>query len=231
MRCCGAIRCVHYEELLASQAQRGLLPPLLQSRRLAVEFIENECLAASHASQTTLIALGARRSTYQPLLLNLRVCHQADVVEALMSIPLIADSAASKALDIVDGGFEANTPHHLMPAFQPSLVLSYFKPEGSWPRSFRSLPMQRLLAHGPVRHPYRLLWAWINTTFPHAHDRYTTSWIFPRSPCGLNFYSRSLEQHLAAIRQGVADVEAELLRPAHLLTRDAIRSYSSMETS
>lgn len=127
-----------------------------------------------------------------------------------MSIPLLADSAASRSLHIVDGGFERNTPHHIMPAFMPSLVLSHFQPKASHPGSFDHLPWVRKLSRGPVRHSCRLLWAYINTTFPHASDRRIAEWIYPRYGCGLNFFSRSLARHIEAIRQGVEETEVWL---------------------
>lgn len=209
----------NYENLLANHATRGQLPKLSQSRKLVAAYIEAECIAPSDDGPQ-IIAVGARRGSYQPLLFNLRVCHRAEVLEALMSIPFVADSAASKSLQIVDGGFDRNAPYHLMPEFAPSLVLSHFQPKVSHPDCYGGLPGVGRLSRGPLLHGYRLLWAYINTTFPHASDLSIANWIYPRFGSGLNFFSRSLEQHLRAIRQGVEDTEI-WLASRRLLQHDA----------
>ena len=199
----------HYEDLLAGHATHGWLPSLPQSRRLVAEYIERESPGRC-ADGPPIIALGVRRSTYQPLLIDLRICHRADILEALMSIPFVVDSAASRRLHIIDGGFERNTPHHIMPTFGQSVVLSHFAPKGSYPDSYDQLPLARWMSRGPLRHPSRLLWACINSTFPHAPQQHIPEWIYPRHGCALHFFSRSLAQHLSAIRQGVEDTEAWL---------------------
>lgn len=214
----------HYEDLLAGHATRGRLPRLPQSRRLVAEYIERESLSM-YADGPPIIALGARRTTYQPLLMDLRVCHRADIIEALMSIPFVADSAASRALQIIDGGFEHNTPHHLMPTSSQSVVLSHFAPKASYPDSYDRLPLARSLSRGPARHTYRLLWACINSTFPHAQERHIAEWIYPRHSCNLHFFSRSLTQHFGAIRQGIEDTESWLAGYASM-ARTTIESAS-----
>jgi hypothetical protein len=212
----------HYEDLLIGHATRGRLPKLPQSRRLIAEYISVKCLEP-YPNGPSIIALGTQRSSYQPFLADLLVCHRADFLEALMSIPFVADSAASRLLHIADGGFEHNTPHHIMSQLIPSLVLSHFPPKSSHLSSFDRLPLAEKLSYAPIIHGYRLLWAYINTTFPHANDLSIADWIYPRYGCGLNFFSRSLAQHLGAIGQGIEDVEAWLancnLRFQHFIAK------------
>ena len=141
-----------------------------------------------------------------------------------MSIPMVADSAASRLLQIVDGGFECNTPYYIMPASTSSIVLSHFRPMASYPESIDRLPLY-WLSRGPIRHGYRLLWAYVNTTFPHVSDQCCAEWIYSGYG-GLNFFSRSLARHREAIRQGVEDMEKWLagrsplqLHPANMTTQ------------
>lgn len=206
MRGGGSLR-THYENLLTGHAVHGLLPKLPQCRYLIADYLAQECLSRC-AAAPPIIALGAQRSSYEPLLIDLRVSHRTEILEALMSIPLVADSTASRTLRIIDGGFEHNTPRHLMPVGMPSLVLSHFAPKASHPSRYGRMPHASSLSGGMARHSYRMLWAWVNTSFPHASGSHLGEWIYPRRRSRLHFFSRSLTQHLEAVRLGVDETMA-----------------------
>ena len=195
--------CRRYAGLLDAMASKGRLPSMSTVRRYSAEQC-SAIIGRVSAQPPRLRALAARRGDYHPLVLDLVGDRDPDFFEALMSMPGIFDSRASRRLGLVDGGYHSNHPYESVAG--PAIVMAFFPPRPSPFRRYEDFAALSPSRARPVTHALRLLWAFVNTTFPsRPRDAHRVRWEAPRRSSGLTFFSRHMPTHLRAIREGLAD--------------------------